>query len=205
MLKVNRCCLNGGLLAEPTPQSRPTKRLAAEIYLKMTCSIVINWTKLKSSNVFWNPRFFEFKNDLARHICLFHSSFSIMKTDTFKTRKKIQITLTRRKMCIWSPPVFQKISWFKWFLVSHNVIPLVLFSMFDHPSLRGHNFKISKLKTLPATKQHQKTLIFSRATPAFFLQLEPQGFYPEPKNYPKGGYEFWSWAQNTFPKGRFGF
>ena len=154
MLKVNRCCLNGGLLAEPTPQSRPTKRLAAEIYLKMTCSIVINWTKLKSSNVFWNPRFFEFKNDLARHICLFHSSFSIMKTDTFKTRKKIQITLTRRKMCIWSPPVFQKISWFKWFLVSHNVIPLVLFSMFDHPSLRGHNFKISKLKTLPATKQH---------------------------------------------------
>jgi hypothetical protein len=62
--------------------------------------------------------------------------------------------------------------------------------MFDHPSLRGHNFKISKLKTLPATKQHQKTLIFSRATPAFFLQLEPQGFYPEPKNYPKGGYEF---------------
>lgn len=52
MLKVNRCCLNGGLLAEPTPQSRPSKRLAAEIYLKMTCSIVINWTKLKSSNVF---------------------------------------------------------------------------------------------------------------------------------------------------------
>ena len=38
-----------------------------------------------------------------------------------------------------------------------------------------------------------------------FPQLEPQGFYPEPKNYPKGGYEFWSWAQNTFPKGRFGF